>query len=162
MLLIDTPGKISTQHLLNHIFQLKMTYNCNSKIFPSYAYIYSWNNHLGQIVTQMQQWFTGWVFCSKTRAGASVWPFFPDLIPLISVQLCKQKYDSLTSRELKFMNVKSKFWAYKQFGKNWKQHETQPYFRFPFFFFVFLWGICYVEKDLPRLRICPSFMKFII
>lgn len=37
MFLIDIyvflPGKISTQHLLNHLFQNKMNYECNSKFF---------------------------------------------------------------------------------------------------------------------------------
>lgn len=69
------------------------------------------------------------------------------------MQLHKQKYDSLTSTELIFMNLKSEFWAYKQFGKEWKQHEILPYFRFPFLSFVVLWRICYVEKDLPRLSL---------
>lgn len=67
------------------------------------------------------------------------------------MQLHKQQYDSLTSTELIFMNVKAKFWAYKQFGKDWKQDEALPYFRFPFLSFVFPWRICYVEKDLPKL-----------
>lgn len=82
MFLIDIhvflSGKINTQNLLNHLFQYKMNYVCNSKFF---THMHTYTREITLSVKLGHKYnsdgFTRkWVFCSETHAEASIGPIF--------------------------------------------------------------------------------------